>query len=46
MRELLLENSSKPMEEQESILTNTLESWIEEGKDEQIDDVCIIGVKI
>jgi serine phosphatase RsbU (regulator of sigma subunit) len=43
-KELLLNISNKPMDEQKSILDSTFETW--KGKLEQIDDVCVIGVKI
>lgn len=36
--------ASKPLKEQESILAYTLENW--RGSLEQIDDICVIGVKI
>jgi serine phosphatase RsbU (regulator of sigma subunit)/TPR repeat protein len=43
-RELLLSIQSKPMETQKTILNETFNSW--KGDLEQIDDVCVIGVKI
>jgi serine phosphatase RsbU (regulator of sigma subunit) len=43
-RELLLSIQNKPMEEQRQIINTTFENW--KGGLEQIDDVCIIGVKI
>lgn len=43
-RELLLENINLPLKEQSSILDKAFESW--KGDLEQIDDVCVIGVKI
>jgi serine phosphatase RsbU (regulator of sigma subunit)/ligand-binding sensor domain-containing protein/DNA-binding CsgD family transcriptional regulator len=43
-RELLLENHEKPMETQKTILSTAFDSW--KGTMEQIDDVCIIGVKV
>lgn len=46
MREILLDNSEKTMEEQKSILSKSLATWIEQGDDEQIDDICIIGIKV
>jgi serine phosphatase RsbU (regulator of sigma subunit)/tetratricopeptide (TPR) repeat protein len=36
--------SAKPLEEQKNILSEVLESW--KGNLEQVDDVCVIGVKI
>jgi serine phosphatase RsbU (regulator of sigma subunit)/Tfp pilus assembly protein PilF len=43
-RELLLSMSSKSMEEQRILIDETFESW--RGNLEQIDDVCVIGVRI
>lgn len=44
LRNLLLEIHSKPMSEQKNILDKTIEEW--KGKQEQIDDILIIGFKI
>ena len=46
LRELLVENYYKPMNEQHDILKSELNNWIERGSDEQIDDVCMMGVKV
>ena len=43
-RELLLKIHKNPIEEQEKILEDILEEW--RGKEEQIDDIIVIGVKI
>jgi len=43
-RNLLIENHQKPMSEQHQILINTFENW--RGKLEQVDDVCLIGLRI
>ena len=43
-KELLLSIQSKSMEEQKVIINNSFESW--RGDLEQIDDVCVIGVKM
>lgn len=43
-RQLLLNNSRKTMEEQQEILSNTFENW--KGNGEQIDDVCVVGIKV
>ncbi len=43
-KKLLLSIQEKSMEEQKSIIDNTFESW--KGNLEQVDDVCVIGVKI
>lgn len=43
-RELLLEIHQNPIEDQEKILEDHLEQW--RGKEEQVDDIIVIGVKI
>ena len=43
-RELLLSIQSKSMEEQKIIINDSFETW--KGTLEQIDDVCVIGVKV
>lgn len=43
-RELLLSIQDKSMEEQKSILDEAFETW--RGNIEQVDDVCIMGVRI
>jgi serine phosphatase RsbU (regulator of sigma subunit) len=43
-RDLLLSIHHKPMEEQHQLLVDSFENW--RGNLEQVDDVCIIGVKI
>ena len=42
-RELLLSIQDKAMEEQNTIINETFETWI--GDLEQIDDVCVVGVR-
>ncbi len=44
LKELLVEISDKPMNEQKSILEQSFELW--KGTNEQIDDVTIMGVKL
>jgi serine phosphatase RsbU (regulator of sigma subunit) len=44
LNELLLANSHLSMEEQKKIISETFDSW--KGDLEQIDDVCIIGIKV
>lgn len=41
---ILLDNHTKPMNKQKEILINTLEIFKEE--EEQIDDICILGLKV
>lgn len=43
-KQLLLDNSHKPLTEQKEYLDSVIELW--KGKLEQVDDICIIGVKI
>ncbi|HET6243044.1 MAG TPA: tetratricopeptide repeat protein [Bacteroidia bacterium] len=44
LKELLLSICHLPMEEQKSILDSTIENW--KGHFEQIDDICMIGVRV
>jgi serine phosphatase RsbU (regulator of sigma subunit) len=44
LHEVLLNNSHLPMAEQKNIISSTFDNW--KGDLEQIDDVCIIGIKI
>lgn len=46
LRELLLANHQKPMQEQKEILIQTIETWQEEGNEKQIDDILVMGVKV
>ena len=41
---MLLSIQDKPMEEQQVIIDEAFDSW--RGNLEQIDDVCVIGVKV
>lgn len=43
LNELLLENSAKPSVIQAQLLNETIENW--KGNLEQVDDICIIGIK-
>jgi transcriptional regulator with GAF, ATPase, and Fis domain/tetratricopeptide (TPR) repeat protein len=43
-KELVVSISDKPMKEQKQIIDETFEQW--RGSLEQIDDVCVIGVKV
>ena len=45
-RELLLTIQSENMEKQGQILGKTIEDWIEEAKDEQLDDIEVIGIRV
>jgi serine phosphatase RsbU (regulator of sigma subunit)/Tfp pilus assembly protein PilF len=44
LQQLLLEISDKPMDEQRSLLDQTIEHW--KGNLEQIDDILIIGIRL
>ena len=43
-KEMLLQNHQIPMSDQRTILKNSFEKW--RGELEQVDDVCVIGVRI
>jgi serine phosphatase RsbU (regulator of sigma subunit) len=43
-KQLILEHSSSPMQEQRLILQETMRTW--QGKNEQIDDMVIVGIRI
>jgi len=43
-KKLLLANSNLPMNDQQVFLNNTFDTW--KGTEEQVDDVCIIGVSL
>ncbi|MDP2385215.1 MAG: tetratricopeptide repeat protein [Bacteroidota bacterium] len=44
LEQLILENSQLSMEDQENILSKSFDEW--KGKIDQIDDVCVIGVRL
>lgn len=44
LRELLAKNASLPLNEQKQLLEKTFSDWV--GNLEQVDDVCVIGIKI
>ena len=44
LKELLVNNANKTMKEQRDILLNAFETW--RGNLEQVDDVCVIGVRV
>jgi serine phosphatase RsbU (regulator of sigma subunit) len=46
MKQLLLDNHQKPMEEQKEIMWKAFRDWIEPYDTEQIDDVILIGIRI
>ncbi len=45
-RELLFEIHAKPMEVQEQLLSETLDTWMQAGHNSQIDDILVMGFKI
>jgi hypothetical protein len=45
-KELLLKISVLPFAEQKQVLNTTLENWIAEGNETQIDDVLVMGMRI
>jgi serine phosphatase RsbU (regulator of sigma subunit) len=44
LRELLISSRNHTLSEQETIISNRFESW--KGDYEQVDDVCMLGIKI
>ena len=44
LKELLVSISDKPVDEQKSLLLDRLEAW--KGPLEQVDDICLIGIRI
>jgi tetratricopeptide (TPR) repeat protein len=44
LKELLIKISNEPMAKQKQILTEALQNW--KGNLEQVDDVCVIGVRV
>lgn len=44
LQELLLKHNTQPLHEQQSAVASTFKNW--KGNLEQVDDVCIIGVRI
>jgi serine phosphatase RsbU (regulator of sigma subunit) len=45
-KKLLTDISDKHMNDQRAILIDTITQWMEEGNEEQIDDICILGCKV
>jgi len=43
-QQLILDNHQKPMIEQRQILEDNLKDW--QGKEEQVDDILVIGIKV
>lgn len=46
MKQLFLSIQDKPMSQQQEILNSEFEKWMQVGNCEQIDDVCLVGVKV
>ncbi len=44
LKELILANCNKPMSLQNEILNTTIEQW--KGKNEQVDDILVIGIRV
>ena len=44
LQEILLENYKKSMSEQKEILESIFEEW--KGNLEQVDDVCVLGIRV
>ncbi|TAF31524.1 MAG: hypothetical protein EAZ57_11440 [Cytophagales bacterium] len=45
-KQLLEQIASESMSEQKSILSSTIENWMQEGNEQQIDDILVLGIKI
>jgi hypothetical protein len=45
-RELLFSIHYLPMHEQRQILDETIEGWMAEGNEKQIDDILVMGVRV
>ena len=45
-KQMLLKNVNTPFFEQEKEFESEFNSWIKEGNTEQIDDVCVVGVRL
>jgi hypothetical protein len=45
-RQLLLNIQHKPMNGQKEILNQTIVDWMAQNDEEQIDDICVLGVRI
>lgn len=45
-KELLLKHYTKPMEQQKLILEEVLDSWMQETRQAQLDDILVVGVKL
>ncbi len=44
-KELLLNIADKPMREQQETLENTIQSWMKEADEKQIDDILVVGIR-
>jgi serine phosphatase RsbU (regulator of sigma subunit) len=45
-RQLLLDIQGRSMQQQKQQLEDTIQQWMEEGREEQIDDICVGGLRI
>ena len=45
LRELLFDIHQKPMKAQEEILKQTIEQWMQDGEEQQIDDMLVAGLR-
>ena len=45
-KKLLISIAEKPMKEQHDILDSTIKDWMAETEQEQIDDICLMGVRV
>lgn len=46
LKKLLVSIYDKSMDDQHDVLNSRIEEWMEEGNIEQIDDICVFGVRV
>lgn len=46
MRDLLFQIHQEDMRQQKLILQYTIEKWIEDGRENQLEDVLVVGVRL